>query len=86
MTLGGCPLSIFCSRGTPPRDTSPLPSEEGTPEKGFKDILSESLGQNLVLTVLYLPYSLDWMFARPGRSVLQVDLIYKKAHPPRTLP
>jgi len=41
MTLGRCPLSIVCSRGTPP-------------------ILSpESQGQNLALTGLFVPSSLD---------------------------
>ena len=37
---GRCPLSIFCSRGTP-------------------SSITERQGQNLAMTVLYVPYSLE---------------------------
>ena len=43
MTLGRSPVSIFCSRGTP---TNP-------------ESIAEGQGQNLALTVLYVPNSIE---------------------------
>ena len=40
MTLGRCPLSIFCSRGTPPNECQgafPLATEEGTTYKMLRN-------------------------------------------------
>ena len=34
MTLGRCPLSIFCSRGTPPNPESIIPSSLGSETPG----------------------------------------------------
>ena len=42
-------------------------------------------GQNLVLTVLYVPCSLDSVTELPPPPRLQGYLTYKKTHPPRTL-
>ena len=46
MTLGRCPLSVFCSRGTPPREPT-------------LSLSPEPQGQNLALTGLDVPYPLD---------------------------
>jgi len=39
--------------------TGPTARPLGNGLKGFKGLLPESQGQNLALTVLYVPYSLD---------------------------
>ena len=44
-----------CTGASSPSSAGPLSSEAGTIYKG----LPESHGQNLALTVLYVPYSLD---------------------------
>ena len=53
MTLGRCPLSIFCSRGTPPRV--------------YHALSPDGQGQYLALTVLDEPCSLD-SGAKQGKS------------------
>ena len=42
----------------------PLPSEDGTPWQGLRTFIW-SQGQNLALTVVYVPYSLDSRNAKP---------------------
>ena len=37
----------------------PLPGEEGTTKKTFKALSPESEGQNMALTVLHVPHSLE---------------------------
>ena len=50
---------------------APLPSKEGTPST-FQGLSPESQGQNLALTVVYVPYSLDsglWQTAAGSTAV-----------------
>jgi len=66
MTLGSCPLSIFCSRGTPPRAKQPgvyhrrrARREQLERLQGRSSENGSSHSQNMDLTVLFVPNALD---------------------------
>ena len=53
--------AVSYERGTPVGRVcgDPLLREHGTTQKGFKDFDLKGHGQDLALTVLYVPYLLD---------------------------
>ena len=67
MTLGRCPLSVFCSRGTPPREVSTNPEpitfwkgpSPGTRVIKFAEASKLMIGTDFGTKRSGVPYSLD---------------------------